>query len=159
MLLSLISFVWLCESMSSIVATRSLRSKDWTPTRITTRSVREPRDERARIPGSTPRPRPTPINVLPGEPSPLIKAPPSSQKESQEFCESPRDPEIIDVAAPNTWPRRGPPPRRALSKRKGSPSTASEEKRRTVRNVVWDPRLLYRPLAVAESQTPISPTN
>lgn len=109
------------------MVTRSLRSKEWTPTRITTRSVREPRDEQPKRPGSTLRARPKPINLAPGEPCPILMAPLSSRRQSEELNESPQEPEIVDVAAPSTWPRRGPQPCRMVSKGIGSPSVASEK--------------------------------
>lgn len=88
---------------------RELTAKDWMPvqpTRITTRKAPEPRDERLRIPRSAQRSRPSPINVAPGEDCLMLPVP-CSPGPNEEFCESPRDPEVVDVGGPNTWPRRG----------------------------------------------------
>ena len=111
------------------MATRRLRPEDWAPvpqTRIHTRRAGEPRDERVRIPKSKQRVRPTPINISPGKPSPIPNAPPTSPRDSGDGFESPREPEIVDLAAPNTWPRRGPLAQRPFSRRMASPSTASQ---------------------------------
>ena len=99
-------------------------------TRIYTRNALKPRDERVLLPKSVQRTRPLPINIAPGEPSPLLKTPPISSKEREEFCESPRAPEIVDLAAPNTWPRRATPQKRAFSRAAHSPSVASQRSAR-----------------------------
>ena len=113
---------------STVMATRRLRPEDWAPvqTRIYTRTTREPRDEKPRIPGSSPRARPQPINVAPSEPYSTLKAPLSARAANADDCDSPRDPEVVDVAAPNTWPRRGPPSQKQHAMRMASPSTASQ---------------------------------
>lgn len=45
--------------------------------------------------------------------------------ETIDLLDSPRDPEIVDVAAPNTWPRRRPSTHRSVSRRTNSPSIYS----------------------------------
>lgn len=99
------------------MTTRPLRPEDWAPVsqiRIKTRHTREPRDEVAKFPKKL---RPSPINILPGQPSPLARCPSALQKEEIELLESPRSPEIVDVAVPSTWSRHVSPRKQALAKR------------------------------------------
>ncbi|KAK3690993.1 hypothetical protein LTR37_018895 [Vermiconidia calcicola] len=112
------------------MGSRRLRPEEWPAspqTRIYTRSAGEPRDEQLRFPKSAQKTRPTPINIAPGQRSPLLDSPPFSQRSS---AESPRDPEIVDLAAPTTWPRRAPAKPRNFPKRIASPSVASQRSAR-----------------------------
>ncbi|KAF2764411.1 hypothetical protein EJ03DRAFT_385973 [Teratosphaeria nubilosa] len=72
------------------------------------------------------RPRPAPINVADCETSPTLDVASVTQPASK-LCdrESPKDPEIVDVAASQTWPRRGTVVKRTPSSRTGTPSLYS----------------------------------
>ncbi|KAK5164219.1 uncharacterized protein LTR77_009913 [Saxophila tyrrhenica] len=110
------------------MATRTARFEDWKSspqTRIQTRSIREPRDEHALFAKTPPRTRPAPINIAPGEPSPLLKAVPFTGRTSEDRCETPPIPEIVDVAVPNIWPRRGPLQQECFKKRVPTPRLTS----------------------------------
>ena len=115
-----------------VMATIRVRNEDWTqipPTRIQMRRTKEPRDEQVRFPKNIQRARPTPINIAPGEPLPLPKISPTSPIMSTELdllCESPLAPEVVDLAAPNTWPRRSNSQRLVFSKRPPTPSVVSQ---------------------------------
>ncbi|KAK0265298.1 hypothetical protein LTR35_017162 [Friedmanniomyces endolithicus] len=96
------------------------------------RSTWEPRDERARLPKSvTNRGRPAPIRLLTPPEASSLASPPLPFKDTTGIqYEVPLAPEVIDHAAPTTWPRRGapigPPPKRAPpSIRIASPSLNS----------------------------------
>lgn len=63
------------------------------------------------------------------KPLPQAKDSPTPSPSSVEgdlFCDSPLEPEIVDLAAPNTWPRRSYSQRGPFSKRLPSPSLASQ---------------------------------
>lgn len=111
------------------MASRKLRPEDWSPvyqTRISTRVAPEPRDNRVRIPKNCERAlRPKPLNIPPRQlqSPPELKGPPPSRKESSEYGNVLREPEIVDVAAPGTWPRRE---AQGCRKRKQSPSITSQ---------------------------------
>ncbi|KAF2170365.1 hypothetical protein M409DRAFT_19185 [Zasmidium cellare ATCC 36951] len=112
------------------MATRRLRPEDWNPafqTRISTRVAHEPRDEFARISKNSDRAlRPKPLNIPPRQlqSPPDLKAPPPSRKQSSEYGDVLRDPEIVDVAPSGTWPQRESPAHR--QQRKQSPSITSQ---------------------------------
>ena len=114
------------------MATRRVRNEDWThipPTRIRIQRTKEPRDEQVRFPKNAQRARPRPINIVPGEPLPLATIFPTSPIASTELdllCESPLAPEVVDLAAPNTWPRRCNTQRLAFPKRPPTPSVVSQ---------------------------------
>ncbi|KAK3626079.1 hypothetical protein LTR22_023295 [Elasticomyces elasticus] len=107
------------------MALRRALPEEWVPsptTKIHTRSAWQPRDERARIPKSI-------INRGRPEPMRLLTSPKSSTLMSPALPFNP-EPEVGDLAAPSTWPRRGtppgPPPKRAPpSRRIASPSLHS----------------------------------
>ena len=115
---------------------RRLQPENWTKspqTRIQTRRSKEPRDEQVKLPRIAQRARPVPINITPAELSPSsITSPtsPKSPKEPNLLCESPLEPEIVDLAAPNTWPRRSNSQKRVLSEQVPSPSLASHRSAR-----------------------------
>jgi Wiskott-Aldrich syndrome protein len=70
-----------------------------------------------------------PINIVPGEPLPLPRISPTSPITSTELdllCESPLAPEVVDQAAPNTWPRRFNSQRLVFPKRPPTPSVVSQ---------------------------------
>jgi len=72
--------------------------------------TRQPREERARIPSKVQRIRPAPLNVRrqpPAPPSPDCLELSVTPREDVGGFETPRAPEIVDLAAPSTWPRRG----------------------------------------------------
>ncbi len=94
------------------------------PTRITTKRVHEPRDERPRIPKPAQRTRPSTISVSPSKPCPEADSR-TAERTSIDIVKSPHDPEIVDFAGSNTWPRRIPSSRRVSAKRP-APSVASE---------------------------------
>ncbi|KAK3670707.1 hypothetical protein LTR78_009399 [Recurvomyces mirabilis] len=107
------------------MALRTLVPEEWVPlprTNISTRTARQPRDERARVPKSPHRGRPPPIK--------LLAPPPSSNDNNKQETISPRDPEIVDLAPPTTWPRRlqlppVPPKQAPLLTRMNTPSLYS----------------------------------
>lgn len=108
---------------------RHTRYHDWTPspqTRIYTRSSREPRDEYTQFAKGSPRSRPTPIIIAPGQPSPLLKSPPANGQISDDLKEAPAVPEIVDIVDSNAWPRRGLASQKPPSKRIPSPSVGSQ---------------------------------
>lgn len=110
------------------MASRNLRPENWTQspqTRIQTRRVKEPRDEQLRFPQTTQRVRPIPINITRAEPSTSSRSPPMSPTARNPLLESALEPEIVDLAAPNTWPRRLNSQRQAFPKQLPSPSIAS----------------------------------
>ena len=117
------------------MATRQHRPRDWTPssqTRIQTRRTKQPRDESALFP-TVQRVRSIPINITPADLTSPSKMPSNSPKPPAEqalFYESPLEPEIVDLAAPNTWPRRSNSQRRAVSRQPPSPSLASHRSAR-----------------------------
>ena len=87
------------------MASRRTRPEDWAPMPQTRIHIRAPREEALRF-AQTNRihgkpPRPLPINFAAGEVPVHI---------TRDSLESPRAPEIVDFAAPSTWPRRAPPP-------------------------------------------------
>ncbi|KAK4555416.1 hypothetical protein LTR86_007713 [Recurvomyces mirabilis] len=110
------------------MALRTLMSKEWVPsprTNLSPRTARRPRDERARVPKSPHRGRPPPIQLL---------APPLSSNDNNKHKPiPPRDPDIVDLAPPSTWPRRlrlqppPVPPKQAplLTRKKNTPSLYS----------------------------------
>ncbi|KAK4495100.1 hypothetical protein PRZ48_013427 [Zasmidium cellare] len=112
------------------MATRRLRPEDWSPvyqTRISTRVAHEPREEAGRTSKNSDRAlRPKPLNIPPRQlqSPPDLKAPPPSRKESSEYGDVLRDPQIVDVAPSGTWPRRESPAHR--QQRKQSPSITSQ---------------------------------
>ncbi|TKA75627.1 hypothetical protein B0A55_04898 [Friedmanniomyces simplex] len=118
------------------MAPRRAIPEEWVPsptTKIHIRPTWEPRDERARIPKSVlNRGRPAPIRLLtPPAPSALQSPPLPSKEVTGVRYQAPLEPEIVDLAAPTTWPRRGaplgPPPKRAPpSIRIASPSLHSQ---------------------------------
>ena len=115
------------------MATRRLLPEDWAPvpqTRISIVNVREPRDGRARFPKSVqcaagPKPRPRPI-VGPAQTPPTTNELPVVSQIRDETCDSPREPEIVDLAAPTTWPRRGYQQQHSYPRRATTTSMASE---------------------------------
>lgn len=115
------------------MATRRLRPEDWAPvpqTRIQIRAAPLPQgslDEHAESSECAQKPRrPAPIKCLPGE------SPPIPQSRESLEGDSPRAPEIVDFAAPSTWPRLGLPSHIAFQqqqrgvKRVGTPSSVSQ---------------------------------
>ncbi|EMC98006.1 hypothetical protein BAUCODRAFT_146600 [Baudoinia panamericana UAMH 10762] len=91
------------------MATRRPMPEDWVPsTQIKIRM--KPRDERVRLPRSVQQcTRPPPIRLLSPPTVGSLESPPLPFKETfeQQQQQLPRDPEVVDVAAPNSWPRRG----------------------------------------------------
>ncbi|KAK3074900.1 hypothetical protein LTR53_002290 [Teratosphaeriaceae sp. CCFEE 6253] len=96
------------------MAMRRAIPEEWIPsptTKICTRSTREPREERARLPKSViSRDRPALIRLLSPPDSSSIASPPLPFKDTPttEYGK-PREPEIVDLAVSSTWLRRGPP--------------------------------------------------
>ncbi|KAK4543450.1 hypothetical protein LTR36_005593 [Oleoguttula mirabilis] len=85
-----------------------------------------PRDECARLPRHTQRNRPTPL-IMRQNPAQLFPDTVElSAREHLDNGEAPRAPEIVDLAAPGTWPRRSIVPSRVPSRRTApSPSLYS----------------------------------
>ena len=115
---------------------RRLHPEHWTTapqTRIQIRRSKEPRDEQFQLPRVPQRVRPVPINITPAEisPSPITSpTSPKSREEHNMLCESPLEPEIVDLAAPNTWPRRSNSQKQIVSKQPPSPSLTSHRSAR-----------------------------
>ena len=113
-----------------------VQPEHWTispQTRIQTRRSKVPRDEIFQLPKIAQRARPVPINIAPTElSSSSVTSPtsPKSPKEHNLLCESPLEPEIVDLAAPSTWPRHSNSQKRVLSKQLPSPSLASHRSAR-----------------------------
>ncbi|KAK0337703.1 hypothetical protein LTR94_003315 [Friedmanniomyces endolithicus] len=118
------------------MALRSAIPEEMVPSPTTKTYIRptwEPRDERARLPKSvTNRGRPAPIRLLTPPEASSLASPPLPFKDTTGIqYQVPQAPEIVDHAAPTTWPRRGaplgPPPKRAPpSIRIASPSLRSQ---------------------------------
>lgn len=117
------------------MATRQNRQNHWTPspTRIQTRRTKEPRDEQVQFPKTAQRVRPIPINIIPADMSPstktLLKSPKSPADQNLP-CDAPLEPEIVDLAVPNTWPRRSNSQMKTLPRQPPSPSLASHRSAR-----------------------------
>ncbi|KAK5728047.1 hypothetical protein LTR17_012244 [Elasticomyces elasticus] len=117
------------------MALRRALPEEWVPsptTKIHTRPAWQPRDECARLPKSVlNRGRPAPSRLLTPPEALSVASPPLPFKDvySARYG-TPQDPEIVDLAVPSTWPRRGaplgPPPKQAPpSIRIASPSLHS----------------------------------
>ena len=114
------------------MATRRLKPEDWAPhpqTRIQIRAAPTSREhEHGPLLAQKKSPRPSPINYPPGESPPIPKG-----RESLD-TDAPSAPEVVDFAAPSTWPRRGVPPHIVFqqqqqpwaTKRVASPSSISQ---------------------------------
>jgi Wiskott-Aldrich syndrome protein len=115
---------------------RRLQRECWTTspqTRIQIRRSKETRDDQFQLPRIAHRARPGPIKITPAELSPFSTTSPPSPKSPEEqnlLCQSPLEPEIVDFAAPNTWPRRSHSQKRVLSKQAPSPSLVSHRSAR-----------------------------
>ena len=113
------------------MATRRLHPEHWSssPTRIQTRSSKEPRDERPLFPKGEGRKRPAPMCLNPGDPSPVLNSSPTipvTPTELDMLHESLPQPEIVDVAPPNTWPRHSYTRKRTGMEQLAPPSRASQ---------------------------------
>jgi len=111
------------------MATNRMLPETWSPTSqttITMTQTRQPRDERVRIPRCANRTRPGPIQVDPRAPKIVPVPSPLLKSDNDKGYEPPRTPEVVDLAAPSTWPRQDGPPRNAGPRRMASPSIRSQ---------------------------------
>ena len=86
--------------------------------------LREPRDERVRVPNQRARPAPIKVSPIQLDFTPLL--PDGGRELIQDACETPRHPDIVDLAVPSTWPRRVLVPPKTSPRRKQTPSFSSK---------------------------------